>query len=206
MAKIFPEGQMLWQGTPSWRAVVRDVMHIGWIAAYLMLLVIWDFASDRSDGLSVPDTLFGALPIFLLGLVVLGLCAGFAVACARTTTYTLTTDRLILRYGVALPATMTIPLRLIGAVAVQARADGTADIALALKPGSRVQILRLWPHVRPRRLGKSQPMLRGVPGGVAVAALVSQTVAAVSPGVMHAAPNEARGRAVQGPILSPAGD
>ena len=183
--KLMQGERLLWQGRPAWRAVARDTLRLGWVAAYLGLLMIWDFAADRADGLGPVETLRGSLPIAVLGLAVLAGAAAYAVAVARTTAYTLTTERLILRHGVALGATVSIPLRLVAGVAVALRRDGTGDIPLALRPGARVRVLQLWPHVRPRRFGRSEPMLRGVPHAAALASLVSQTVAGVTPGVVH---------------------
>ena len=39
----------------------------------------------------------------------------------------------------------------------------------------RIAWLQLWPHARPWRLGKPQPMLRCVPQGAQVAKLLAQT-------------------------------
>ena len=127
-------------------------------------------------------------------------------AIARTTRYTLTTERCIMRYGVALTANLSLPLRRMASVSVAAREGGAGDILLKLKPGaSRVRYLKLWPHVRPWRFKVAEPMLRGVPDAITVAALLSHAVAQVSPGVLHSLPEKVRAT-LPGAILSPAGD
>ena len=37
--------------------------------------------------------------------------------------------------------------------------DGAGDIALTLLPGQRIAYMVLWPHARPWRLAKAQPVL-----------------------------------------------
>ncbi len=189
VGRLIPGERVLWDGRPDWRAVARDVLHIGWLALYLAAMLIWGAFNDRQSGLGPAATLLGEVPLFLVGCAVLGACAGFAVLFARTTRYTVTSERLILHYGVALTATLSLPLRRIAGVSVSPDGDGTADILLALKPGGRrLRFVQLWPHVRPWRFSRARPMLRGVPGGKAVAMLLSQAVAGVAPGVLHAAP------------------
>ena len=198
---MMPGERVLWQGRPDWRALACGVLHIRWVALYLAAMLIWGAASERASGAGSVDTLLAELPLFLLGLAVLGACAGFAVACARTTHYTVTTERCILRYGVALTGMLSLPLRRVASVAVAADEDGTADILLTLKAGPGVRFLKAWPHVRPWRFSRPEPMLRGVPDGVAVAALLSQAAAGVSPGVLHAAPAAKPARAVAAPAV-----
>ena len=188
MTKLMAGETLLWQGRPDWRAVARDVLHIRLLAGYFALMLLWEFAADRADGWSPLDTLWRGTGLCAAGLVVLLLCAGFAWSLARTTRYTLTTERCVLDYGVALTASLSVPLRRIGAVAVDARRDGKGDILLSPKPGPRLRYLKLWPHARPWRWSQAEPMLRGVPEVMAVAAAISQAAQAAAPGVLHAAP------------------
>ncbi len=185
---LMPGERVLWQGRPSWRAMARDVLHIRWVALYLAAFLIWGAYSDRTDGLGPLQALVASVPLLALGLVMLGACAGFAWACARTTRYTITNERCMLSFGIALTATLSMPLRRIAAVSVALRGDGAGDIPLALKPGRPVAFLKLWPHVRPWQFRSPQPMLRGIEDAKHVAALLSQAVAAVSPGRLTAAP------------------
>ena len=206
MSRLLPGERVLWEGRPDWRAVARDVVRVGWLAAYFGVVMIWNAASNRLDGLGPVETLRAGVPVFVAAVVMLAGCVGFAYAIARTTRYTLTTERCILRYGVALTATLSLPLRRMAAVSVAAREGGAGDILLKLKPGaSRVRYLKIWPHARPWRFKVAEPMLRGVPDAITVAALLSHAVAQVSPGVLHALPEKVRAT-LPGAILSPAGD
>ncbi len=188
MRAMLPDECVLWQGRPAWRAVARDVLRIKWLASYFALMLIWQAASNRSEGLGPVDTLRAGVPLCLASLLLLGAAAGFAWAIARTTEYTITNQRCLLSFGVALNAKLSVPLRRLAAISVAAGPDGCGNIALRPKPGSRVSAIKLWPHVRYRRLGRSEVMLRAVPDALAMAALVSQAAAAVSPGALHALP------------------
>ncbi len=205
MSRLLPDERVLWEGRPAWRAVARDVLHIRWLALYFAAMLIWGFASDRADGLGSIDTLLRGIPLCLIAAGLLATCAGFAWAIARSTRYTVTTQRCILRYGVALTATLSLPLRQLAAVAVASRGDGTGSIPLVPKPGANLRKLKLWPHVRSWQRGAAVPMLRAVPDAAAVAALISRAAAEVTPGVLHAAPARSR-TDMPAVILSPAGD
>ena len=189
MNKLMSGETLIWEGRPNWRAVARDVLHIRMLAGYFALMLLWEFAADRADGWSPLDTLWRGTGLCVTALVMLSLCAGFARAIARTTRYTLTSQRCVLAYGVALTATLSVPLRRVASVAVDARSDGKGDILLAPKPGPRLRYMKLWPHARPWRWSQAEPMLRGVPDVLAVAALISQAAKEAAPGIIHAAPS-----------------
>ena len=185
---LLPGERVLWQGRPNWHALARDVLHLRWVALYLALFLIYGAYTDRCQGLGPIATLMAGLPLLVLSLAMLGACAGFAWACVRTTRYTITTERCILSYGMALTATLSLPLRRIAMVSAAIHADGSGDIPLMLKPGRKVAFLKLWPHARPWRFQRPQPMLRGVQDATHVATLLSQAVDAVSPGRLAAIP------------------
>lgn len=188
MSKLMSGERLIWQGRPDWRAVARDVLHIRILAGYFALMLIWEFAADRADGWSPLDTLWRGVGLFVTSLVMLSVCAGCAWAIARTTRYTVTTERCILNYGVALTATLSVPLRRIASVAVDARSDNKGDILLTPKPGPRLRYLKLWPHARPWRWSRAEPMLRGVAKAMTVAAVISQAAREAAPGIIHAVP------------------
>lgn len=72
-----------------------------------------------------------------------------AWAQARASIHTITTDRIILRIGAALPVTYTIPFRRMAAAHLEARPDGTGTIAVEISDGLRLSYAVLWPHLRP---------------------------------------------------------
>lgn len=199
--ELMPGEHVLWQGRPSVRAIARSPMHVRGLGFYLAAVWIWNAAESRASGLTPVETMAGGVPLLVVSVLVLLAAAGFAWACSRTTTYMVTTERCVLDYGVALAATLSIPLRRIASVSVTARADGTGDIPIELKPGRRMALLKLWPHARPWHWKEPQPMLRGVSGAMEIAALLSEAAATVSSGTVHPVRATRPGPLVPGTVL-----
>jgi hypothetical protein len=190
--RLLPEERVLWTGRPCWRAVARDVLHVRLVALYLAVVIVWGAVDDRSSGLGLLEAVKAALPSLVLGLMVLGGCLALARAIARTTRYTVTSERFLMEFGVALQANLSLPWRRVARVSLAVARDGTGSIPLTLKPGQALSALKLWPHVRLPRYGASfgaaQPMLRGVPDAAQVGALIARSVRAVSPGQLMPLP------------------
>ncbi len=208
MAQLIPGERVLWRGRPAWRAVMRDVLHVRIMMGYFAAILLWGFASDRADGWTPLNTLWRGAPIMAIALAVFGACALFAWAISRTTTYELTSERFVLHYGVALTASLSIPLCRIAAVGVHPRGDATGDVLLTPKPGQRLSYVKLWPHARPWRWSRAEPMLRGVPQAMALGHAISEAAADIAPGVIHAAPGSRAKPAttVPEPTWSPAAE
>jgi hypothetical protein len=81
------------------------------------------------------------LPYLMLGLLALVIIYGLAWAQARTTVYTLTTARVVMRIGAALPVTFNLPFKQIGAARLDLRRDGTGTIALDTLGETRISYL-----------------------------------------------------------------
>lgn len=198
--------RLLWQGGPRWTVLARRVFHVDWVAAYFAALLAWLFVSgwqQQGDGLAALRALrwFGPLALLALGLLLL-----LAWMTARTTVYTLTDRRMVMRIGIVLTVAYNLPLSRIDAADLGAcDDDGVGDLMLTLEPRTRIAWLHLWPHVRPWRVRRSQPMLRALPDATAVAAQLTeawarangstpQPAAARSPGTAAPQPALATGR------------
>ena len=172
-----PAGEtMLWQGRPAALALARRALHVRKIAIYFAGLALW-------CGVSAclwpnPRLWYSMIALVVLGTIAVGLLSTFAWLVARTTVYTVTEKRVVLRFGVALPMSINLPFCSIDAASVRLYADGTGDIPLLLGGPNRLGVTTLWPHVRPWRLRRVQPMLRGVPNAAPVASLLSRALAA----------------------------
>ena len=173
-----PEGERLvWQGHPDFRTFAIRALHVRKIAIYFAILMAWRFGEDVAAGFAVTDGLISALWILPLAVISLAFLIGFAWMVRKTTVYTVTTRRLILRHGVALPKTVTIPFELIESVDVKAHPDGSGDIAAAVSSDHRISLVMLWPHARPWHLGRPQAALRAVPDAAAVAEKLAEALA-----------------------------
>ena len=196
-----PAGEhMLWQGSPEWRLLARHALHTHLVGAYFALLVgvaVIGFATGGSGLLGIAATLG-------VGAAGVGLLAAFAWASARTTIYTLTTKRLVLRFGVALPMCINLPLTQIATARVQALRDGAGDIALALVGPERIGYIRLWPHARAWKIASPEPMLRSLADVDAVATLLTNALLAAVPAGRRVAPVADAVAPAFGPVASAA--
>lgn len=176
-----PAGEtILWQGAPAWRGLARRALHLRGLSAYFVVLGVWRAAALAANGASAWDAAQGALFILALGAIPVLLLAGFGWLAARSTIYTITTRRIVVRTGVALPMTVNIPFAVIGSAGVARHGDGTGDIALQLMQPHRVSWLALWPHTRSWRVLRPEPTLRAVAEPEAVAQTLGRALAAAA--------------------------
>ena len=175
LPELLPANEkILWQGSPDFGAVARRIFHLRKVAVYFALMLAWKVASTMGDGGSFVD---GLMSITVLGaLAVMGLAAlaSLAWATARTTVYTLTDKRIVMRIGIALSLTFNLPLRLVTSAGLRQHNGGCGDILITMGGEDRIAWLHLWPHVRPWVLARPEPMLRAVPDAARVAALLAQ--------------------------------
>ncbi len=173
-----PGEECLWQGSPHWWSLARHAFRIRGIALYFGALAVLRAALALSEGGSMLDALLGALWLGFIGAVAIALFCLYAKLVARSTIYTITTRRLVMHFGVALPMTINLPFKAIAAAAMRENMDGTGDIPVSLSGAQRVSWLVMWPHARPWRFSQVEPMLRGVPEVRRVAAILSDAVIA----------------------------
>jgi hypothetical protein len=161
--KALPQGEViLWQGSPGPVALAWRSLFFKPVLAYFGLLVVWRIADAMSADKGFGAALSYALELVPVAAVALGLLGLLAWAYARSTVYTITSQRLIVRSGVALPITVNIPFGTIRSAGVAKRRDGRGEIALELVPDHRVAYLALWPHVRPTKFFPPHPLLVGL--------------------------------------------
>ncbi|MBB4267191.1 photosynthetic complex putative assembly protein PuhB [Roseospira visakhapatnamensis] len=170
LPEVPPDGErILWQGTPSWRVLARRLFQFPLIAAYFVLLAAWSGASASADGAASGDvavTVVGTLGVGLVLLVMLGLVAWWI---ERSTVYTITSERVAIRYGLALPMTVNFPFKVISDAGLKMFRNGTGNVSLSLMRGHSVAFPLMWPHVRPWHWTRAQPTLRGLPDARAAA-------------------------------------
>ncbi|CAO4185612.1 photosynthetic complex putative assembly protein PuhB [Methylorubrum aminovorans] len=177
-----PGERILWRGAPTLPGVLLRAFHarlvMAWFAGTATVLAV---GAAATAGLARALTVAGTT--LLIGLVALGLLTFLAWLVHRTTVYTLTDRRMVLHVGIALPITLNLPLTQIESADLRLFSDGSGDIPLQLPPGERVAYLHLWPHARPWRVSRPEPMLRSVPDARSVAALLAPALAAQAGGV-----------------------
>ena len=127
--------------------------------------------SSGADNLTI---VAGVLLVAGLGLTAMAALGLLAWLTARTTAYTLTDRRVVMRIGIVLTLTFNLPLKQIQTAGLLLSTKGFGDIPLALSGGNRIGYINLWPHARPWRLANPQPMLRCIPQAQAFAAQLQQ--------------------------------
>ncbi len=172
-----PGERILWQGAPAWRILARTAFHTRLVTGYFALLSGWAMAS----ALAGQAGYLGVVMTVLVGVIGVGLLHLIAWGSARTTVYTLTNRRMVMRIGIAVPKCINLPLAMIESIDLAVRSDGTGDLPLTIKGAPKLGFLALWPHARPWKIARPQPMLRAVADGEKIAALIAQTCFAAGP-------------------------
>ncbi len=168
--------RVLWQGAPSAMGLARHALHLRGLGIYFAAILVFSGAARLARGETLPAIAHALLCLGLLASVPLILLAAFAVLVARTTTYTITERRVMLRFGVAIPRTLTLPFARIDSASALLRPAAAGDVALRLERSTRLNQLLLWPHVRPWTL-RAEPALRALPDAAAAAAVLARALA-----------------------------
>ena len=183
-----PEGeQLLWQGRPSARGLARQNFHVLGVGLYFLALLVWRTLSVAAEpgngleeGLSAASVL--VMPFLAAEAVLLLLAWGYA----RSTIYTLTSARLAIRSGLAVPVTTTIAFELVEGAALKRHGKGLGDLCFTVRESERPSWAMLWPSVRPWRWRHPEPSFRCVPNGEAVASKVKAALEKSAPATAHA--------------------
>lgn len=161
---------VLWQGAPDAMVLARSAFHTPIVAGYFAVMAV--------SAIVLGGGLGGALATVAAGASVLAILHGIAFMSARTTRYILTDRRIILRIGMAIEKTVNLPLPQIGAAHLSEKGGGFGEIALEPTGEHTLGYLLLWPHARPWRFSRPQPMLRALPEAARVAEMLAAAVAA----------------------------
>lgn len=165
-----PKGEnTLWQGAPDFGDLAVRVFHMRKVAVYFAVLVAIRGFFLSSSGAGAVTIMAGMLIVAGLALVALTALGILAWLTARTTAYTLTDQRVVMRIGIVLTLTFNLPLKRIETAGLLLTGKGFGDIPLALSSGDRIGWLNLWPHARPWRIARPEPMLRCIPDAQAFA-------------------------------------
>jgi hypothetical protein len=195
-----PPGEgIIWQGSPAWWPFARRALHLKGLGIYFLVLVAWHLVESMMAGGTLLAALSGPSVSVVLASLCLVILGVIGRASARATLYTITNRRIVLRVGVALPMTINIPYSAVQSASVKRHADGTEDIVLALLPEHRVSMVALWPHLRPWRMGRPEPMLRGLPVTAGASQVLARALAASAQMAVPAAQDEPRRRPVRLP-------
>ena len=202
-----PEGEViLWQGAPRWLLMACQAFHLRAVGAYFAVMLVWRAGAAIAHGEAAQAALGSALAVTPLAAAGLGILALLGWLNSRTTVYTITNKRVVLRFGTAIPKAINLPFGIIESAAVKTYAGEAGDLALTLKAPNKLALLQLWPHARPWRMATPQPTLRAVPDVAAVGAILAsamQKEVAIALTPAAAAPVRARPAPSSGGLAGP---
>lgn len=170
-----PVGEhIIWQGAPDWKRLAISALHVRTVGIYFAALTAFGVIQAMRGA----ATWWGIGATVLTGLVGIGILALIAWGAARTTMYTLTNKRIVMRIGIALPTCINLPLSAIASADLALKSDGSGDIAFTLSGSQRLGYLQLWPHAQPWQITTPRPMLRAIPDAQAIAAMLARACGA----------------------------
>jgi hypothetical protein len=175
LPELLPAGEhVLWQGSPDWRMLARRAFHVRKLAVYFGLLVALRLAFLIKDQAGAMDMVRGVSWMLVLGGIAIGLMTLMGWLSARAAVYTITDKRVVMRIGIVLTLTFNVPFKCMAGAGLRLDEGGTGDLPLTLAGQDRIAWLHLWPHARPWRLARPEPMLRSVPQAAEVARVLTQ--------------------------------
>jgi hypothetical protein len=179
-AELPPGEKLLWQGSPRWQSLVVRAYHVRKVAIYFAVLVAWRIAVGISNQHTPAAIAASCVFLLVLGGVAIGVLSLLGYLNARSTVYSITSRRVLLRHGVAVPLTMNIPFKMIEAADLRSFADGTGDISLRVAREQRIGYLITWPHLRQGQISYPAPSLRSLPDAARAASLLASALAVES--------------------------
>lgn len=174
---LLPPGErILWQGAPDWASLARRAFLGGPVAVYFLAIMLWRLADHMVVGTPVREAVIHALWLGLVGVLALVVISLMAWATARSTVYTITDRRLVIRSGVALSLSINVPFRRVASAELRPLGGDRGDIHLKIGGGDRFSYLLLWPHIRPWALSRPEPTLRCLPRAQETATLLAEAL------------------------------
>ncbi len=205
LPEVLPAGEkLLWQGSPQWQALAVEVFHARKLAFYFAVILALRAVFVLGDGGSVFDVVKSWAWLAPMAGIAVGIMLVLARLAARTTVYSITDRRVILRIGIVLTVAYNLPFKRIEAAGLMLRGkDGHGDLPITLKKGEQIAILQLWPHARPWHVVRPQPMLRGLKdaaqvGQILAAAWQASQDEVALPAVVRSEPRSAASHGVPG--------
>jgi hypothetical protein len=161
--EALPEGEsLIWQGRPTVGAMLKRVFFVPQLAVYFGLLIGGHTIYRLTESVPMAQVLGTLVWQFGLAAIVLLLLVWLARAYAKSILYTLTSARLVIRSGVALPMMVNIPIEQIIAADLRVHRDGTGDILLRASADRQLYWVLLWPNVSAWYSRPVRPCLRGL--------------------------------------------
>jgi hypothetical protein len=182
-----PEGEsLIWQGRPGWKSLAVNAFHVRKVAFYFGAIIVGQAVLRLANGSSLVDALQQVPGLLGLAAAACAILCVLAYVSARTTHYTLTSKRALMKVGIALPVIINIPYKDVDGVSFAL--TGATHGTVCFKTGGKVRLayLLLWPHAKPWHFSKPQPAFRDIPNVEAVASRLALTIGGNMPAMAKA--------------------
>lgn len=196
---------VLWEGSPDRTALANHLLHGRKILLYFVLLAAWTAVTGARDGAGAGTIALDASLYLAAGAGVLGFCHLVAEVVRRTSKYLLTDRRVLLNVGFAFPKVINVPLERVDAASVRTRRDGTGLVTVRPAGDIGLGYALMWPHVRPWRLRRPEPALRGLTHPERVGELLADALRTTRAGSADEASGESAAPATAGTARAAAG-
>jgi hypothetical protein len=152
--------------------------HVRKVAIYFGLIVLWRIGIGIYNSQTATAIALSCVFLLALGGVAMGVLSLLAYFTARSTVYSITSKRILLRHGVAVTLTMNVPFNAIEGADVKLFRDRSGDLAVKVAAEQRVGYLINWPHLRPDYITRPQPSFRALRDANTAAQILAQALAA----------------------------
>lgn len=171
-----PEGEkVLWQGRPSAMALAFNAFRLRWVIGYFLVLTVFRLANLSSTS-GTADQMTSVVTSSLgFGVVSVLLILGLSYAMSRAAVFTITSERVVMRFGAAIRKYVNVPYSKMTGAQLKRKGLRVGDISMQLE-GKEPAYLHLWPFVRPFKYSKPQPMMRGIKDPEEVAQILARAV------------------------------
>ena len=173
LPELLPPGErMMWQGAPSPWHLTAQALKARWVIGWCALLALWRGGAALADGTAAEAAQVVAT-YAVIGAAAVAVLYACGYVMAKSTVYTLTNRRVVMRIGAALTVTLQMPFSRIGSADLALGRGGTGTISFDPIGDGKLGTLALWPHCRPWAK-RAQPAFRAIPDAAAVAELVGE--------------------------------
>jgi hypothetical protein len=172
-----PEGEkILWQGAPDWMRLSVEAFKIGWVGTYFVGLIAWRFVDRLRQGVDPVTSMTTAVAVIPLALIAISILCALAWVNSRSTVYTITDKRVVMRFGAALTKAINIPFKIIDSASADIKTNGAGTVAVRLAAPNKIPLLLLWPHRKPRTFAHPEPAFRSIKDAAICAPILSEAL------------------------------
>ncbi len=180
-ARLPPGEKLLWQGSPTWSATASRVLHIRAVSGYFAVILLIRLVGGRLSQQDWHTIAVSMLWLAAFGIAIIAFLAWVARMIASGTLYSVTSRRIVMRFGIVVPMTINIPFAIVRSAGLRTYPDGTGDIPIQIGGNGRIAYPHLWPHARPWLVRNPEPMLRGVSQAVSAAGILAVALGRATP-------------------------